>query len=232
MFLDEPKIIIAVDTSTREAMRQLIAHLDPKLCHLKIGHILFTRYGPGIVEELMQEGFSVFLDLKFFDIPKTIKETCRALIDLNVWMLNFHIQGGRDMLDAVVDTFHQASSRPWLIGVTLLTSMESSDLEWLDTVSVAQMVCRLSSLAYEVGLDGVVCSAQEASLLRQKFGREFLLVTPGIRLPQGKQHDQKRIMSPQAAIHAGAHYLVIGRAITHAQDPLSVLQHIHHQIIH
>lgn len=225
----DPKVIVAIDAGTVEQARSQINPLTPELCHLKIGSILFTRYGPAFVEELMQKGYRIFLDLKFYDIPQTVAGACRAVAELGVWMMNIHISGGRTMMETVVNALQSITlkEKPLLIGVTILTSLDGSDLKTLGIQEkIPDIVCRMATLAKSSGLDGVVCSAQEAALLRKQFDRNFLLVTPGIRLETDEKGDQKRVMTPRAAIQAGSDYLVIGRPITQSTDPLKALEAI------
>ena len=231
--LSSPRVIVALDYPTIAQARALVSQLDSTLCRLKIGNILFTQYGPAFVEELMKMGFSVFLDLKFHDIPQTVAGACRSAAALGVWMVNVHIQGGHAMLEAACHELAKvsASQKPLLIGVTVLTSLVDSDLQSMGLQeTVSTLVPRMAALAQATGLDGVVCSAQEVSALRGQLNKEFVLVTPGIRLHAGDQTDQKRIMSPEAAINAGASYLVVGRPITQADQPLRVLQEINAKI--
>lgn len=223
----DPRVVVALDFSTIERVRAFVSQLEPRFCRLKIGKILFTRYGAALVEELIQKGFSVFLDLKFHDIPQTVAGACRAAAELGVWMVNVHVSGGRAMLEAAANEIAKCAHQPLLTGVTVLTSLESRDLSILGIQdAVTTLVPRLAKLAEETGLDGVVCSAQEASLLRAQCADDFVLVTPGIRLLGGDQHDQKRVMTPDAALAAGADYLVMGRAITEAADPALLLQQL------
>lgn len=224
------KIIVALDCPDIESARGLVAQLDPKLCQLKIGNILFTRYGPAIVEEFQKKGYSIFLDLKFYDIPKTVAGACRSAAELGVWMINVHIQGGRKMLKAARDSLLGVAKKPLLVGVTVLTSLDDSDFEWTGQKNpVVDMVTKMAKLAQEVGLDGIVCSPKEVQALRMQMGDNFLLVTPGIRL-DGNRGDQKRVTTPVKAIQSGASYLVIGHSITQALDPLSSLEKIHKDI--
>jgi len=223
----DPKIIVAVDFSTMKPVRELIQHLSPQYCRIKIGNILFTRYGPKLVEEIMQRGFQVFLDLKYHDIPQTVAGACKAAAELGVWMVNVHIAGGSAMMRAAREAIDKFENKPLLIGVTVLTSLVSEDLiptgisEPIETV-----VQRRAKLAKENGLDGVVCSPQEIEKLQAEMGSDFVFVTPGIRLSGDNKDDQKRVMTPTAAIQAGGHYLVIGRSITRAADPLAILLQI------
>ncbi len=223
------KIIVALDYENLEQAECLIAKLDPTLCRLKVGKHMFTRFGPDFVRSLVGQGFSVFLDLKFHDIPNTVADACVASADLGVWMVNVHVLGGLPMLKAARSAIDQLpeAKRPLLIGVTVLTSLDTDDLSLLGIEEgVSAVVERYAKLAKQAGLDGVVCSAQEATLLRQTLGDDFLLVTPGIRLACDENSDQKRVVTPAVALHAGADYLVMGRSITQADDPLGVLRSI------
>ena len=229
--MNDPKIIIALDYPEAGPALALADRLQPSLCRLKVGKELFTAAGPALLEQLMNRGFEVFLDLKFHDIPNTVAQACKAAAGLGVWMVNVHALGGRKMLDAAREALANTGRRPKLIAVTLLTSMARGDLDDLGIVATpAEMVLRLASLARDCGLDGVVCSAQEAALLRKQCGNDFCLVTPGIRPTQASLDDQSRVMTPLAALRAGVNYLVIGRPITQAEDPLRALLDINREI--
>lgn len=229
--MNNPKIIVALDYAEAKNAIDLAARLEPALCRLKVGKELFTVAGPALVEQLMRRGFEVFLDLKFHDIPNTTAQACKAASALGVWMINVHALGGRKMMEAAKEAVAVSARPPKLIAVTLLTSMAQEDLFELGVLaSPADMVLRLAKLAHASGLDGVVCSAQEAALLRQHCGDEFCLVTPGIRPLDAASNDQARVMTPRAAIDQGANYLVIGRPITRADDPLLMLKNITLQI--
>lgn len=229
--MNDPKIIIALDYPEARPALILADKLQPSLCRLKVGKELFTAAGPSLLEQLMKRGFEIFLDLKFHDIPNTTAQACKAAAGLGVWMVNVHALGGRKMLDAAREAIANNARRPRLIAVTLLTSMAQDDLDGLGiTATPADMVLRLATLARDCGLDGVVCSAREAALLRKQLGRDFCLVTPGIRPAQASLDDQSRVMTPQEALHAGASYLVIGRPITQAADPLRALLEINKEI--
>lgn len=229
--LPDPKIIVALDYSSTADASKLVERLDPSLCKLKVGKELFTAAGPAWVEQLVSRGYGVFLDLKFHDIPHTVAQACKAAASLGVWMVNVHALGGRAMMNAAREALDSLPKRPKLIAVTVLTSMGSNDLADLGiSEEPQQLVRRLARLAQECRLDGVVCSAQEAALLRQDLGANFCLVTPGIRPASASQDDQKRIMTPADALSAGADYLVIGRPITQAADPLQALQAIAQEI--
>ncbi|MDD4963927.1 MAG: orotidine-5'-phosphate decarboxylase [Gallionella sp.] len=225
------RILIALDYPEAAPALALVERLDPSLCRLKVGKELFTATGPALVEKLMQRGFDVFLDLKFHDIPNTTAHACAAAARLGVWMVNVHALGGRRMLEAAANAVANSAHQPKLIAVTMLTSMAQADLADIGlNATPAEMVSRLAQLAKDSGLDGVVCSAQEASLLRAQCGSDFCLVTPGIRPALASLDDQSRVMTPRAALAAGSHYLVIGRPITQAPDPLLALQAIAQEI--
>jgi len=229
--MNDPRIIVALDFAAATPALTLAERLDPAACRLKVGKELFTVAGPAVLEKLMRLGFELFLDLKFHDIPNTTAQACKAAAGLGVWMVNVHALGGRKMLQAAAAAIANTSKPPKLIAVTLLTSMASEDLTDIGIdESPARTVLRLAMLARESGLDGVVCSAQEASLLRENLGKTFCLVTPGIRPAQASVDDQSRVMTPQAALQAGSSYLVIGRPITQAPDPLQALRNINLEI--
>jgi orotidine-5'-phosphate decarboxylase len=222
-----PRIIVALDYPQAAPALDLVARLEPSLCRLKVGKELFTAAGPQLLEQLMRRGFEVFLDLKFHDIPNTTAQACKVAAAMGVWMVNVHAMGGRKMMEAAREAVAQAAHPPKLIAVTVLTSMAQEDLAELGILATpAEMVLRLAKLAQDSGLDGVVCSAEEASLLRRACGSAFCLVTPGIRPADAEANDQSRIMTPQRALESGASYLVIGRPITRAADPLRALQKI------
>ena len=229
--MNDPKIIIALDYAAEKPALELVNSLDPTQCRLKVGKELFTAAGPTLVEKFMQRDFEIFLDLKFHDIPNTVAQACKVAASLGVWMVNVHALGGRKMLEAARDAIANSKHQPKLIAVTMLTSMAQPDLADIGiTATPAEMVLRLATLARDSGLDGVVCSAQEAALLREQCGSEFCLVTPGIRPATASLDDQSRVMTPQAAMQAGSSYLVIGRPITQAADPLQALLDINQEI--
>ncbi len=229
--MSDPKIIIALDYPSAAPALALVDKLQPALCRLKVGKELFTATGPALLEQLINRGFEIFLDLKFHDIPNTTAQACKAAASLGVWMVNVHALGGRKMLEAAREAITNNTQRPKLIAVTLLTSMAQEDLADLGiNATPAELVQRLAKLARDSGLDGVVCSAQEAALLRKQCGKEFCLVTPGIRPTQSSLDDQSRVMTPQAALQAGSSYLVIGRPITQAADPLQALLDINKEL--
>lgn len=229
--MKDAKIIVALDYSHAAPALELVQRLEPSLCRLKVGKELFTVAGPQFVEQLQKRGFDVFLDLKFHDIPNTTAQACKAAASLGVWMVNVHALGGKRMMEIAREALGNVVNRPKLIAVTVLTSMAQEDLHGIGlTATPAEMVSRLARLAKDSGLDGVVCSAQEASALRQQCGRDFCLVTPGIRPANAAANDQSRIMTPRAALEAGSNYLVIGRPITQATDPLAALKAISQDI--
>lgn len=221
------KIIIALDYAQAQAAMALVERLDPARCNLKVGKELFVRGGPDLVRTLVGKGYRVFLDLKFHDIPNTVARACEAAADLGVWMVNVHALGGRRMLSAAREALGDAPDRPRLVAVTVLTSMGAEDLREVGLPGEPiGAVSHLARLTAEAGLDGVVCSAQEAVLLRRERGDDFLLVTPGIRPAWSAKGDQTRITTPAQALRDGASYLVIGRPITGAPDPLEALDRI------
>lgn len=227
--MKDPRIIVALDCQEEKEALALMAKLDPSLCRLKIGKELFTATGPQLVEKLMRHGFEIFLDLKFHDIPNTVGRACIAAARLGVWMLNVHALGGSKMLSAARDAIPAGQTK--LIAVTLLTSMGLRDL--LDigiNQTPEQIVQHLALLARDCGLDGVVCSALEAKQLRQLITDKFDLITPGIRPSDSTMDDQQRVMTPRQAIENGSDYLVIGRPITRADDPLLVLRRLTEEI--
>ena len=225
------RIIVALDFPSAASAIALAQRLDPVSCRLKVGKELFTRAGPGLIEILQNEGFSVFLDLKFHDIPNTVAGACRAAAELGVWMLNVHALGGSRVLAAAREAVDKTSQSPLLIAVTVLTSHTAGDLAEIGiTVPPEQLAAKLARLTQSVGLDGVVCSAQEARQLRQICGTDFCLVTPGIRLSAEHTDDQRRVMTPKAALQAGADYLVIGRPVTQAADPAAVVHRLNQEL--
>jgi orotidine-5'-phosphate decarboxylase len=222
---------VALDFSERQQALDLLDRLEPGSCRIKIGKEMFTRFGPDLVRHVIDRGFDVFLDLKYHDIPNTVAGAVSAAADLGVWMVNVHASGGARMMSAARDALEKQAQRPLLIAVTVLTSMDKSDLEQIGIqTEPMDQVARLATLAWESGLDGVVCSARETAMLRQKLGKDFQLVTPGIRPAGGEAQDQRRVMTPTEAIKAGASYLVIGRPITQADDPMGVLRTVQSDI--
>lgn len=222
-----PRIVVAIDRPDLGQAVSLADRLDPTLCRLKVGVELFTAAGPAAVEALQNRGFEVFLDLKFHDIPNTVAAACRSAAALGVWMVNVHAGGGRRMLAAAAETVSAATHRPLLVGVTVLTSLDQAELAAVGVVAdPAGQVLRLARCCADAGLDGVVCSPLEIAQLRAALGPDFTLVTPGIRGPGDAGDDQRRTLAPAAALAAGADYLVIGRPITAAADPMVALQAI------
>jgi orotidine-5'-phosphate decarboxylase len=225
------RVIVALDYPDAASALQLVAGLSPDLCRLKVGKELFTRAGPQLVEELASRGFDVFLDLKFHDIPNTVASACHAAADLGVWMVNVHALGGERMLLAAREGLERAKHTPLLIAVTILTSMDVHDLAAVGLSGTPEEnVLRLATLAHLSGLDGVVCSSRETGILRDRLGPDFRLITPGIRPAGSQADDQRRVMTPADAISAGSSYLVIGRPVTQADDPVSVLRTINSEL--
>ncbi|MGR5251297.1 orotidine-5'-phosphate decarboxylase [Vibrio astriarenae] len=231
--MNDPKVIVALDYDNQADALAFVDRIDPASCRLKVGKEMFTLFGPQYVKALHDRGFSVFLDLKFHDIPNTCSKAVRAAAEMGVWMVNVHASGGERMMTASREILEPyGKDRPMLIGVTVLTSMEQSDLAGIGLdVAPQEQVIRLAQLTKNSGLDGVVCSAQEANMLKTQLGQEFKLVTPGIRPAGAAVGDQKRIMTPVDAIAAGSDYLVIGRPITQASDPAAVLAEINRTLV-
>ena len=221
-------VIIALDYETQEETLRIAKQLDPKLCRLKIASTLFTHYGPSIIEALQNLGFDIFLDLKYHDIPQQVASACKQAAQLGVWMLTLHCSGGETMMRAAREALDSiAGKKPLLVGVTVLTSLSTEDLHQIGYAeSLIDTVLALAKMAQHAGMDGVVCSAAEASLLRKTLGDAFLLVTPGIRFADDPADDQKRVVTPELALASGSNYLVIGRPITQAADPMAVLRKI------
>ena len=231
--MNDPKVIVALDYANKQTAFDFINTLDPKLCRLKVGKEMFTHFGPDFVRELVKKEFDVFLDLKFHDIPNTVAKAVKAAAELGVWMVNVHASGGRRMMEAAKDALLPYGPKaPWLIAVTVLTSMDESDLLELGiTLTAAEQVQRLAILTKSSGLDGVVCSSHETQTLKSLLGEDFKLITPGIR-PEGTDAgDQRRVKTPRQAMDSGSDYLVIGRPITQADFPNNVLNKINETLI-
>jgi orotidine-5'-phosphate decarboxylase len=239
------RLIVALDYPDADSALGLARRIDPESCRVKVGLELFTRAGPGVIEALQKLGFEVFADLKFHDIPNTVAGACRAAADLGVWMMNVHGLGGVRMLEAAREAVDASSHKPLLIGVTVLTSLGQKDLEQIGVSNApGPWVTTLAKCAQQANLDGVVCSPHEAAQLRETLGsapgpghapgdgdgKRFLLVTPGIRPAGASADDQRRVMTPSQAVAAGADYLVVGRAVTVADDPVQAILTINSEI--
>ncbi|HAU1300888.1 TPA: orotidine-5'-phosphate decarboxylase [Legionella pneumophila] len=220
-----PKLIVALDFDNQDNALQLVDKLDQNHCALKVGSELFTLLGPQFVKELVRREFKVFLDLKFHDIPNTVAKACHSAAELGVWMINVHAIGGLRMLQAARESLKTyGKDRPLLIAVTVLTSFEEGELASVGiSNTLPEQATHLAMLAREAGLDGVVSSAHEVKIIKQKCGENFITVTPGIRLPNNLKDDQSRVMTPQQAIREGSDFLVIGRPITQASNPHEVV---------
>lgn len=228
----DARVIVALDFDNVEQANQLVEQLEPSACKLKVGKEMFTLFGPEFVKTLINKGFDVFLDLKFHDIPNTVAKACKAAAEMGVWMVNVHASGGAEMMRKAKQAI-ESSSHPQtkLIAVTVLTSMDQDQLnDVVPGVTPAEQVAKLAALTADSGLDGVVCSAKEAVMLRKLLPESFLLVTPGIRPAGADVGDQKRVMTPVDAIEAGVSYLVMGRPITQADDPLATLARVNESI--
>ncbi len=220
-------IIVALDFADARSAVNFARQLDPAQVRVKVGKELFVSAGPAVVEQLQQLGFELFLDLKFHDIPNTVAKACLATAQLDIWMINIHASGGAIMMQQVMQTLQNLPKRPLVTAVTVLTSMNDETLRLLNvSIPIQEQVTHLAQLAQQSGVDGVVCSAQEARRLRQQCGDNFLLVTPGIRLTSNNDDDQQRIMTPKKALAAGSDYLVIGRPITQSSHPTQVIDDI------
>ncbi|ALS98546.1 orotidine-5'-phosphate decarboxylase [Lacimicrobium alkaliphilum] len=230
--MNDAKVVVALDFDSEHKALSFADSVDPRSCRLKVGKEMFTYFGPALVKQLVARDFDVFLDLKFHDIPTTVGRACIAAAELGVWMVNVHASGGSKMMRESLEALQQfGDDRPILIAVTVLTSMSAEDLtETGIRLSPAEQVSYLAGLAKHSGLDGVVCSAQEARTLKQQCGTDFKLVTPGIRPKGAAQGDQQRVMTPQQALQAGVDYMVIGRPITQAEDPAMALDQINQSL--
>jgi len=230
--MNDPKVVVALDFDNQIDALAFVDKIQPADCRLKVGKEMFTYFGPDFVKELVSRGFDVFLDLKFHDIPNTVAKAVVAAAELGVWMVNVHASGGSKMMAKAKEALLPFGDKaPLLIAVTVLTSMGEDDLRGLGiTKSPAEQVLSLAKLTKEAGLDGVVCSAWEAEILKSTLGKEFKLITPGIRPAGSKSDDQKRIMTPQQALVVGVDYLVIGRPITKSDNPQEVLKQINASI--
>lgn len=230
--MNSKPVIVVLDFSQAQSARDLVARLDPEMCRLKIGKELHTAAGPDLIDEFQRKGFDIFLDLKYHDIPNTVAAACRVAASQGVWMMNLHAAGGHRMMEAARNAVDAVQGKKsLLIGVTILTSLSDTEMPELGfTGSVAENVLRLATLTKACGLDGVVCSAKEATMLKAGLGSAFKLVTPGIRVAGDAKGDQSRVVAPAEAIKMGADYLVIGRSITHAADPIAALENINNEL--
>jgi orotidine-5'-phosphate decarboxylase len=228
----DQKIVIALDYANAHDALHFVEKLDPSICRLKVGKELFTAAGPHLVEALVAKGFGVFLDLKFHDIPTTVAKACEAASHLGVWMLNVHASGGVAMMEAAREGVERSGQKPILIAVTVLTSMNQKMMNEVGVAgTVSDQVLNLAALTQKSGLNGVVCSAQEAPILRKALGDKFCLVTPGIRPADAALDDQSRVVTPTQALAMGSSYLVIGRPITQSKNPLETLKKINEEIL-
>lgn len=220
------EVIVALDVPTADQAFALVDTLGGEGDFFKVGLELFTHEGPGVVEKLIDGGKRVFLDLKFHDIPNTVARAVASATELGVDLLTVHSAGGADMLRAASDA---ADERTRIVGVTVLTSLSPSAVEEVwgrEMLSLRDEVVRLASMCHAAGLDGVVSSAQEVASIKRRVGASFVVVTPGIRLPGGEAHDQARVVTPGEAVREGSDYLVVGRAVSQADDPVGVLRMI------
>ncbi len=232
MSVDPKPVIVVLDYPDAASAMAFAERLDPAACRVKVGKELHTAAGPQLVDALMHRGFEVFLDLKFHDIPNTVAAACKVAARQGVWMMNVHAAGGRKMMSAAREAVDAvAGAKSLLIAVSVLTSLSDAEMPEVGfSGTVADNVLRLATMTRDCGLDGVVCSAEEASLLKAKLGADFKLVTPGIRLAGDAKGDQSRVVTPRDAIKMGADYLVIGRSITQAREPIAVLEKINNEL--
>jgi orotidine-5'-phosphate decarboxylase len=225
------KVIVALDYANLADAKSLVSKLNPDYCHLKVGKELFTSTGPAFIDYLHSKHFKVFLDLKFHDIPTTVKKACEAASQLGVWMINVHASGGSSMLEAALEGINKSNQPPLLIAVTVLTSMNQKILEEIGvTTTLEDQVLRLAKLAEASGLNGIVCSAKDLEFLKGQLHKSFLYVTPGIRMTGDASNDQVRTLTPIEAIKAGSSHLVIGRPITQSANPSETLEKIYLEI--
>ncbi|EWH08899.1 orotidine 5'-phosphate decarboxylase [Catenovulum agarivorans DS-2] len=233
MSITESPVVVALDFDDANKALSFVEQISPEDCRLKVGKEMFTYFGPEFVKALCNKGFDVFLDLKFHDIPATTAKACLAAAQLGVWMVNVHCSGGTTMMRTAREMLNDnCAVPPLLIGVTVLTSMDDTDIQQIGIQRPAgEQVIALAGLAQQAGLDGVVCSAQEASLLKSTYGKDFKLITPGIRPIGSAVGDQKRVMTPVQAMQAGSDYLVIGRPVTQANNPKQVLTEINQSLL-
>ena len=229
-------VLVALDTPDVDKARALAKSVGDAVGGVKLGKEFFTANGPGGVTRVARTGRRVFLDLKFHDIPNTVAGAVRSALPLQPFMMNVHASGGAAMMRAAADAAAEAGKepgvdRPFMLAVTVLTSLDEADLEAVgQDVDTKHQVVRLALLAREAGMDGVVCSPQEIVALRNACGTDFKLVVPGIRPTWAAKGDQKRIMTPKQAMEAGADYLVIGRPISAADNPKEAAEKISAEI--
>ena len=224
------KIIIPLDLEYSAAIH-MAKNFDANLCRLKIGSQLFTSSGPQIIKELNSLGFDIFLDLKFHDIPNTVYEAVKSAADLGIWMVNVHALGGRAMLEASKKALEGFDQPPLLIAVTVLTSLSEDSLSEVGIKNLSEQVLRLAELTNECDLNGVVCASTDVQAIKNRFGKDFITVTPGIRPNDSKVNDQNRISTPSEAVKNGSDYLVIGRPITGSENPTKALEEINKEIL-
>jgi orotidine-5'-phosphate decarboxylase len=226
-----PKLFIAIDQNDINKAKELIQKLAPEMCGIKVGKELFTACGPEIIQWIQEKGFKVFLDLKYHDIPNTVEKACFVASKMGVSILNVHALGGIDMMLAAKEGVDKSNNNPYLIAVTLLTSMDSNGLKDIGfTSTVNKQILNLAKIASQAKMDGIVCSAKDIINIKSELPESFLYVTPGIRLSSSTKDDQKRISTPLEAVKMGSNILVIGRPITQAKNPEAVLNEIMNEI--
>lgn len=229
--MDDPKVIVALDYDHADEAFSFVSKVSPSMCRLKVGNEMFTSEGPSFVRFLVDKGFGVFLDLKFHDIPNTVSRACLMAARMGVWLVNVHASGGERMMRAAAEALSGLRDRPLLIGVTVLTSMDQAQLSGIGiSRTPLEQAVALASLAASCGLDGTVSSPREVPHIKKACGEGFLCVTPGVRPAGSAMGDQIRVATPGDAVRAGSDYLVIGRPITRADDPLAALEAINGEI--
>lgn len=230
------RLIIALDVDTKEKALNLVKKLKDEVKIFKIGSELFTSCGPSIVEEVQKSGSKVFLDLKFHDIPNTVAKSAVVATRLGVFMFNVHALGGVDMMKKAAESVNDEAKklkieRPKVIAVTILTSMDGNNLKKIGVSdNMETQVSKLAKLSKDAGLDGVVASPSEVKLIRKNLGKDFLIVTPGVRPSWAGKNDQKRFTTPKEAIDNGADFIVVGRPVIEAPDPVEVAEKILREI--
>lgn len=224
IFFKMPKIIIALDFSDKKSAMKLIDLLNPSIYFLKIGKEMFTILGCKFIQELHRLGFSIFLDLKFHDIPNTVFNATKAAADLGIWMLSVHASGGKKMMISAKKALKSFKKPPLLIAITALTSLKEEDLKEIGVkMSLTEYILTLSKLSNDCGLDGIVCPGEEAKKIKFLFGNKYKIITPGIRFSKDLLYDQNNIITPKKAKEYKIDYIVVGRSITKSKNPIKKL---------
>ena len=229
--LKPKQIIVALDFDSFKEASSIVKHLDPEIYRLKIGKQLFASEGPQVLDEFNKQGFDLFLDLKLHDIPNTVYKALKNLLNQDVWMTNIHLLGGEEMIQAAREAKEHSKSKALLIGVTVLTSLDENNIKNMGfSIKISELVKILSISAKKNNIDGVVCSAQEVPEIKGNIGKDFVTVTPGIRIEQNKS-DQSRVTTLEEATENGSDYIVLGREITASEDISKMIKKIESYII-